>query len=709
MEDKNMVSGLEEISKFIFTSKYARYNEKLKRRETWEETVKRVEEMHLKKYSFLDSDDKNKIKWAFDLVRDKRVVPSMRSMQFGGKAIEAHNPRIFNCAVRHIDSIRSFSEVFYLLLCGCGVGLGLSDFFLNRIPDLVNAKDKNGTVLTYQILDSIEGWADSVEVLLMCYLKNTSFTGRKIVFDYSRIRPEGSPLKTGGGKAPGYKGLKYCHQKIKELLDHIIEYKHQNRLKTIDAYDILMHCADAVLSGGVRRSSTSVIFQKDDTDMMNAKTYLKIDKMFNFYYLEDRQIGGKSNKYYEGKVNFEGARYEIQISEYELSKLKEEGLLFWKHIYPQRARSNNSVLLLRDSTSKQEFENIIEKTKQFGEPGFVFGNHIWQLFNPCFEIGFIPVTHDGVCGVQFCNLTSQNGAKIKTKKDWYECIESATIIGTLQAGYTSFPYLSRTSEFLTKEESLLGVSMTGMMDNPEILLDSEIQSEMAKYSIKVNKEWSNKIKINQAARITCVKPEGTGSLVLGASSGIHPRHSRRFIRRVQVNHLENAYRHYKNYNSHSCEKSVWDNNHKDDVISFPIVISEKSMVKNDLSALKHLQYIKSTQQNWVLNGVTESNKKNVEHNVSCTITVKDNEWKDVINYIYSNNKFFAAVSMVPYGSDKDYPQAPNEEIVTPQDEKMFIDLLLKFKPVDYSVLKEEEDTTQLAREIACSGGSCELV
>lgn len=708
MENKKTL-GLEEISKFIFTSKYAKYNEKLKRRETWEETVKRVEEMHLKKYAFLSQEDKNRIKWAFDLVRQKRDVPSMRSMQFGGKAVEAHNARIFNCAVRHIDSIRSFSEVFYLLLCGCGVGLGLSNYFLDRIPDLVNAKDKNGTVLTYQILDSIEGWADSVEVLLMCYLKNTPFTGRKIVFDYSKIRPEGSPLKTGGGKAPGYKGLKYCHNKIKSLLDHIIEFKHQDRLKTIDAYDIIMHTADAVLSGGVRRSSTSVIFQKDDIDMANAKTYLKVDKVFNFYYLEDRQIGGKTYKYFEGKVNFEGDRYEVQIAEYELSKLKEESLIFWKHIYPQRARSNNSVLLLRDNTTKEEFAEIIEKTKQFGEPGFVFGNHKWQLFNPCFEIGFIPVTNDGICGVQFCNLTSQNGALINTEKDWLESIESSTIIGTLQAGYTNFPYLSKVSEILTKEESLLGVSMTGMMDNPELLLNPELQTKMAKFAIHVNKEWSRKININQAARITCLKPEGTGSLALGAASGIHPRHARRFIRRVQVNHLENIYKHYKEYNPHTCEKSVWDNNHKDEVISFPIIVSDKSMVKNDLSAIKHLKYIKSTQQNWVLNGITENNKKNIEHNVSCTITVKDNEWEDVIDYIYNNKKFFAAVSMVSYGSDKAYPQAPNEEIVTPEDEIVFNNLLSKFKPVDYSLLKEEEDKTQLSREISCAGGSCEIV
>lgn len=708
MENKDNI-GLEEISKFIFVSKYARFNEKLKRRETWEEAATRVEEMHLKKYSFLSNADKNRIKWAFDLVRDQKVVPSMRSMQFGGKAVEAHNARQFNCSVRHVDSLRSFAEIFYLLLCGCGVGIGLSKYFLNRLPDLVNEKDKTGTIVTYVVEDDIEGWADSIEALIMCYFHNTPYTGRKIVFDYSRIRPEGAILKTGGGRAPGYKGLKLCHQKVKELLDHVIEYKKQNRLKSIDAYDIIMHCGDAVLSGGVRRTACSVVFDKDDEDMINAKTFIKVDKVFNFYYLEDRTIGGRSQKYFEGKVNYQGKRYEIQVAEYELEKIQKDMLVFWKHIHPQRGRSNNSVLLLRNQTSLEEFQAIVERTKQFGEPGFVWANHIWQLFNPCFEIGFIPVTADGVCGVQMCNLTSQNGAKIKTKKDWEECTEAAVIIGTLQAGYTNFPYLSKTSEELTKEEALLGVSITGMMDNPDLLLNPDYQLEMSKYSVKVNEEWAKKINIKPAARITCIKPEGTGSLVLGSASGIHPRHARKFIRRVQVNHMELPYKLFKSINPHACEKSVWDASHKDGVISFPIVIPQSSLVKEDISALKHLKYVKSTQQNWVGGGKSTSNKKNTDHNVSCTITVKDTEWNDVISYIYNNRQFFAAVSMVPYGSDKDYPQAPNEAIVSPEDQKMFSAIIDKFKKVDYSLLKEDTDVTQLAAEISCGGGACEIV
>ena len=683
-------------------SKYARYNSIAERRETWDECVDRVESMHLQKFRKLPKEDLNEIKQAFNLVKEKGLTPSMRSMQFGGKAILAHNSRMFNCAVRHIDSIRSFSESFYLLLCGCGVGFGISDYFLNRLPKLVNEKDKNGIVITYVIEDTIEGWADSIEALLNCYFKNTAYTGRKIVFDYSRIRPEGTPLKTGGGKAPGYKGLKQAHIKVKKLLDKIIEENKQISLKTINAYDILMHCADAVLSGGIRRSACAVIFDKNDQDLINAKTLFKVTRYNKFDFDKD------TNKY-EGKVTVDGEKYEVVIDKFEYDFLVKDNTISWIHIEPQRARSNNSVLLLRASTTLEEFTDIIEKTKQFGEPGFVWGNHPWQLFNPCFEIGFIPVTKDGICGVQFCNLTSQNGRKITSKEEFKKSVISATIIGTLQAGYTHFPYLSKVSEDLTKEESLLGVSITGMMDNPDILLNPEYQKEMAELSIEVNKIWSQKLQINQAARITCVKPEGTSSLILGTGSGIHAHHARKYFRRVQVNKLETIYKYFKKFNQHLSEPSVWSANKTDDVICFPIEVSPRAMIKKDLSAIKHLDYIKSTQENWVLSGVTKANQKPIEHNVSCTIIVKDNEWNDVIKYIFNNKNYFAAISFLPDGSDKVYQQAPMEAIVDEKDELNWKNIINNFHSVDYKQLKETDDNTAPSQEIVCAGDKCSIV
>lgn len=653
MEQK-ILNGLEEMANFTFTTKYARYDEKKGRRETWDETVSRVEKMHLKKFNFLSEKDKNEIVKAFDLVRQKRITPSMRSMQFGGKAVEAHNGRIFNCAVRHIDSIRSFAESFYTLLCGTGVGFGLTNFFLNRLPDLVTAEDKTGTVITYVVQDNIEGWGDSVEALLNCYFKNTAYSGRKIVFDYSRIRAKGAKLKTGGGKAPGYKGLKNAHKKIKALLDHIIEDNKQKRFKTIDAYDILMHCADAVLSGGIRRSACSVIFEATDEDMMNAKT----------------------------------------------------GNWFEKN--PQRARSNNSAIIIRGKTTYKEFVKLIEKTKEFGEPGFLYVIDEKQLLNPCFEISFIPMTADGRCGFQFCNLTSINGAKVTSLEEFKEASWAASLIGTLQAAYTTFPYLGHTSEELTRSEALLGVSITGMMDNPDVLFNPKYQKEAAKVAVETNKEWAKKIGIKQAARVTCIKPEGTNSIVLSAASGIHPHHARKYFRRIQVNKEDNVYRFFKMFNEHACEESVWSANKTDDVITFPILISDKAKIKSDLTAIEHLKLIRLTQENWVKAGTTEVNEKPLHHSVSCTVLVKDDEWEQVTKFLFDNQDDFTAVSLLPLTGDKIYKQAPMEAVISPEDEAKFDALLKNWSKVDYKKLQEDDDETSHGAEAACAGGACEL-
>ena len=280
---------------------------------------------------------------AFTLIYQSRAP--LCGMQFGAAIIK--NERMFNCAATHIHSPRSFAEFMFLSLCGTGVGIGLRKKFINRLPNLVDASDKTGSVLVYTIEDNIEGWADSIEALINCYFRANPYSGRKIVFDYSKIRPKGVPLKTSGGLAPGYTSLKAAHSKIKHLLDHLIEGKRQRRLKSIDVYDILMHCADAVVSGGIRRSATIALFEPDDTDMMRAKT---------------------------GD---------------------------WFNENPQRARSNNSVLLLRDELTHEHFREIIENARQFGEPGFVLVDDEDALTNPCAEVGLIPVTSDGVGSFNF--------------------------------------------------------------------------------------------------------------------------------------------------------------------------------------------------------------------------------------------------------------------------------------------------------------------
>jgi len=534
------------------------------------------------------------------------------------------------------------------------VDFGLTKKYLSRLPDLVDATSKTGIVLMYAVEDSIEGWADSLEAQLNSYFKNTAYSGRKIVFDYSKIRRKGAKLKTGGGKAPGYSGLKNAHIKIKKLFDNIIEKESQSRLKPISAYDILMHCSDAVLSGGIRRAATSVVFDHDDEEMMNAKT---------------------------GN---------------------------WVKDNPQRARSNNSVLFLRKKVKEEDFKKVLQSSREFGEPGFIFADHEDMLSNPCREIGFVPVTKDGRCGVQFCNLTSINGAKIHSIKDFRDATKAASIIGTLQAGYTNFHYLRNTSRELTEDEALLGVSITGMMDNPKVLLNAKNQNECAEIAVETNQKWAKKLGVNPAARVTCIKPEGTSSLVLSSASGIHPHHSRRYLRRIQCNKIDNVYQYFRLFNDKHCEESVWSANKTDDVVTFPIEITNGALTKKDLDAFKHLEYIKSTQQNWVLPGTTKYNKKKTTHSVSCTVLIEEGQWDKVATYLYENRDYFAAVSLLSSTGDKDFKQAPMEDIITEKDEKLFNRLSQSLSPVDYTVLEEATDETSLQQVLACAGGNCEI-
>lgn len=697
------------MANFTFVSKYARYLDKEKRRETWEEAVDRVMNMHLDKFFYLDEKYTNDIKWAFDLVKEKKVSPSMRSMQFGGAAILVKNARIYNCAVLHIDSIRAFAESFWALLCGVGVTFGLNKKFLSRLPNLVTADNKTGTVITYVCEDTIEGWGNSVEALLSCYFKNTALTGRKIIFDYSRIRKKGTKLKIGGGKAPGYKGLKKCHDKIKELLDHVIEDLGLQRLRSIDVYDILMHCADAVLSGGIRRAACATVFEGDDTDMMNAKIYFKIDK------LHRHSIDSETNLA-EAILTYNKKRYKAEYNlndpfeKHDYERLLSEKLIGWNYIEPQRARSNNSVIYQRDTVTLEQIKEAIQRTREFGEPGFVLSNSELTLYNPCFEVGFIPVTEDGRCGMQFCNLTSVNGSMVNSLEDFKNATKAATIIGTLQATYTDFEYLSSAAQELTREEALLGVSITGFMDKPDILLNPQYQKECAEFSKQINEEWAKQLGINPAARITLVKPEGTNSIVLKSASGIHAHHAKpKYFRRIQMNKEENVYKFFKKYNGHACEESVWSANRTDDVVTFPIEVSNNVISKKEISAIEHLEYVKSTQQNWVDTGTTKYNKKPLKHSVSCTVIVDEEDWEKVAEYLYENRNYFSAVSFLGRSGDKGYNQAPLESVITKEDEEKFEKLLEKWKHVDYTKLIEEDDSTKLTQEASCAGGRCEIL
>ena len=638
------------IQDYMLVSRYARYLPELNRRETYAEAVGRVRDMHLRQFPAAEED----IRWAFDQVLDKRCLPSMRSMQFGGKAIESNHARMYNCTFGICDRIEFFAEGLFLLLCGTGVGFSVEFEHVDKLPPLAPSVDE-GTVVHFTVPDTIEGWADAMQALMQSYIE-----GYLVEFNYSEVRARGAKLKTSGGRAPGHVPLRRALERARVVLDGAIGRK----LKPIECYDIMMHAADAVIAGGVRRSATICLFSPDDGEMMNAK---------------------RGN---------------------------------WFETNPQRGRSNNSVKLIRNETSKAQFLRIFQKQKEWGEPGFYFANDLAHGCNPCCEIGLNPhleVKDDQgnttiESGWQFCNLTEINGARLQSEEDFRIAVRAATIIGSLQAAYTTFPYLGETTEKLCRREALLGVSITGMMDSPAITLDPVLQQKMAKYAIEVNREITLKLGTEPAARLTCVKPAGSTSLLLGTASGIHPRHSRRYFRRVQANKTDPVYKHFNEQNQHMCEESVWSANKTDDVITFCVEAPEEAILRSEMSAMDLLRHVHSTQQNWVVPGTARPElNPGLHHNVSNTLTVRDNEWDDVADYIWENRADFTGISMLAAAGDKLYQQAPHEEVITAQDETLWNELISKFKPVDYTLMQEQDDETNLQGEIACAGGACELV
>ena len=611
--------SIKSLMNYSFVSKYARWIPEKKRRETWRESVDRVMNMMYEQYPEINGD----IAWAYDMMYKKRVLGSQRALQFGGKPIFKHHARMYNCIASYIDRLRFFQECMYLLLCGCGTGFSVQKHHVSKLPSLVKAK--KGTK-KFVIPDTIEGWSDALGVLVYSFFEQdelfTEYVGKTVVFDYSNIRPAGSYLSSSGGKAPGPEPLKKALSNIKKVLDKALKNSdfsasEVRKLTPIEVYDIVMHAADAVISGGVRRSATICLFSPDDEEMAQAKT---------------------------GN---------------------------WFHDNPQRGRSNNSALLLRDKTTKEQFAELMQSVREFGEPGFVWSDSTELVVNPCVEIGLYPVdVTTGHTGWQACNLSTINCSKIETEEDFYESCKAAAIIGTLQAGFSDFAYLGEVTERIIAREALLGVSMTGIMDCPEICLDPAIQRHGAKIVKTTNKEIARKIGINIAARTTCIKPEGTTSCILGTSSGIHPHHAKRYIRRVQANKMEPIYQYFQGINERACEESVWSANDSDAVISFCIEVAPGSKTKNQINALELLEYVKSTQKNWVTGGINE--KSNVKpwltHNVSNTINVKNDEWDEVEKFIYKNKNFFCGISLLPITGDKDYPQAPFTAIYLPSEQ-----------------------------------------
>ena len=617
--------SIKSLSDYTFYSRYSQYIPEKKRRENWNEAVERVFKMHRTFLADKMSDELAKeIDFAEKQQKKKRVLASQRSLQFAVEPILKHNLKIYNCLTTYIDRPRVFQEMMFALLCGCGAGFSVQKHHVKELPKIQKRNDKHENV--FVIEDSIEGWADAVGALMASYWKSGSFEefkeyqNRIIAFDFSQIRPEGA-LIANRYKAPGPLGLRKSLQKIETVIERRLDSEgfkkdeFAGKLRPIDAYDIIMHISDAVLSGGVRRSATLSLFSHDDEEMIRSKT---------------------------GN---------------------------WHKENPQRGRSNNSAALLKGKVTKEEFSRLMESTKEFGEPGFIWVDDLEIVYNPCVEIAMRPRTRSGVSGWSACNLTEINGKYCKTKEDFIQACRASAIIGTLQAAYTKLTYFTDASIEIFEDEALLGCSVTGWMDNPEVLFDPETQREGAKAILETNEKIAKLIGINKAARTTCVKPAGSTSCVLGTASGIHPHHARRYIRRTQVNRAEFCGQVFEKINPLAVEKSIWNANGTDNMISFLCEVPPGAITKNQLPAVELLEKVKLTQQNWVEYGTRPKRSfiKEMRHNVSNTINVQPHEWQEVEDYIFDNQKFFAGISLLSATGDLDYPQAPFTTVLTPNE------------------------------------------
>jgi hypothetical protein len=834
------------LSEFIAFARYAQVRPGENRRESWEEISRRVMDMHRTKYADVLEPNPELQAMLDDVERamvEKRILGSQRAAQFAGPAILNNEMRIFNCTATYMNREEAFSQVMWLLLCGCGVGISVQMHHVDLLPDIaapdpMRRKD-------YKINDSIEGMADALGVLMASYFTGSDYlaeyAGYTIVFDFSGIRPRGSHVSNMGPVAPGHQPLMAALTAIKEVLE--ARTAASNRLRPIDVFDIIMHAADSVIAGGIRRSAVLTMFSFEDKEMMTAKT--------GSWFIDN----------------------------------------------PQRGRSNNSVVLLRDKTTDAEFKSIMASTKEMGEPGIIWTNDTETLFNPCvpddtwvmtdagavqvrdligtpfnalvdgkpypskgfFQTGvkplmrmkttsghdlrttpnhkifarkaeakelkwiemgdlrpgdsvrlhnhqeanspdyikglkygntcarcnyrqcivhcespdyqkgfmhaflqrstviddicFIPTgyrvgydlvqvmsrwgltavqTADGVevhnyisaapeaviesitvdavepvydctveeahcfdangvmvhncveiglyahlehegkrqSGVQGCNLSEINMKAVNTPNDFFEACRLAAIIGTLQAGYTKFPYLGEVSEKIFQNEALIGVSGTGFADSPEIAFNPDIQERGAAIVKETNERVAAMIGIHPAARCTTVKPAGSTSCIVESASGIHPYHSKQFFRRVQINCDDPAVKEYERVNPNEVSKSVWSASGRDKVITFRCVAKEGAITKDALSAIDLLKRVRSTQKHWVVPGTNPERCviPRLTHNVSNTITVKPHEWDDVASFIYENREYYAGISLLAASGDKDYPQAPFQEVLTPAEQ-----------------------------------------
>lgn len=635
-----MTKGRKFLSDLKLYSDYLGWRDEAGRYETWDEAVVDVFDTHRGRYADVLPQLQPYLQYAEDAYKEMRFLAAQRNLQFRGDDIYKHNFRLYNCLVMYADRMSFLGNAFYLLLCGCGVGLNMQEPFLKRLPKI--APRTKGTK-TYFVQDNIEGWADAGHVLASSYTAEggecpfPEYQGYKIKFDYSLVRPKGARLGRRF-KAPGPDGLRQSLDKIEQMMDaYLAAFSGPTEFLDILVYDFFMHLADAVLSGGVRRAACSIIISPTSTRLIMAKT---------------------------GN---------------------------WRQEQPQRQRSNNSVGLLRGQFTKEQFEELLRLNQGVSDIGFVFINNIFEILNPCFEIGFTPLYFDYArkdlvarimasditvldeglvkTAIQCCNLNEINGSKLRTKADVYRAVKAATITGTLQAGFTDFKHIrdiQQESIAVSQYEALLGVSITGWTAQPW-LFDEELLQQMAQLAVETNEEVAKIIGIRPAARITTVKPSGNSSVILGTPSGIHPEHSKNYFRVMQLNKETETAKWLAENMPYVLEHKECKPDSTDHVVFVPIENEEGTLYKDQLQGVKHLELIRLVKKAWVDAGKVQERCiiPTTSHNVSNTVLIDD--YDAIVEYIYEHQDDFTAVSFLGIYGDKDYNQSPNTSVLDQEE------------------------------------------
>lgn len=620
---------------FIHTSRYARWLPEDGRRENWVETVSR----YITQVVVPKTRDEVFLDEIEEAILSLEVMPSMRAMMTSGPALERDNTCGYNCSYLPVDDPKSFDEAMFILLCGTGVGFSVERQYVNKLPEIPEKLYDSEDVIV--VADSKEGWAKAYRKLLALL-----WAGEVPKWDVSKVRPAGAKLKTFGGRASGPAPLE-------DLFRFTIgKFKgaQGRKLSSIECHDLMCKIGEVVVVGGVRRSAMISLSNLSDDRMRHAKSGQWWENQ------GQRALANNSTCYTE--------KPDMETFLREWSSLVE-------------SKSGERGIFNRTASRKQAAKNgRRDETQEFGT-------------NPCSEIILRPY--------QFCNLTevvvrASDGLDQLERK-----VQLATILGTIQSTYTHFPYLRKKWKDNTEEERLLGVSLTGIMDNP--LLTSanaglgETLEHLRNVAIATNAEWADRLGIPRSAAITCVKPSGTVSQLVDSASGIHARHSPYYIRTVRGDSKDPLTQFMKDMGvpSEPCVMKPENTT----VFSFPVKSPENAVTRNDMSAIEQLETWLTYQRKWC------------EHKPSVTVTVRDEEWMEVGAFVYKHFDEMSGVSFLPH-SDHTYQQAPYQDVTKEEYEALLAQMPER---IDWSRLSEyeKEDQTKSSQTFACSGDVCEVV